>query len=130
VTTNHRNFTIERPLNIGDAKRDSEITELEQHLLELKQYILKWSKQDIPKSHKDSDEERHVLYTSAKSNRVVYLNRKYDNMGVSQTCPRGSRKGLRFRVRWSSRAGLSRRHHRNARGDEQSKHVLRKRTCP
>ena len=28
VTKNHRNFTIERPLNIGDANRDSEIAEL------------------------------------------------------------------------------------------------------
>ena len=60
VTENHRNFTIERPLK-------PEITELEHHLSELKQYILKWSKQDIEKSHKDSDEERHILYSSAKS---------------------------------------------------------------
>jgi hypothetical protein len=37
---------------------DSEITEVEQYLLELKQYILKWSKQDIEISHKDSAEER------------------------------------------------------------------------
>ena len=74
VTKNHRNFTIERPLNIGDATRDSEITELEQyllelqhHLLELKHIILRWSKQDIEKSHKDSAEERYILYTCAKS---------------------------------------------------------------
>ena len=53
---------------------DSEIAELEQnllelqhHLLELKQYLLEWSKQDIEESHKDSAEERHVLYSSAKS---------------------------------------------------------------
>ena len=44
-------------LNIGGANRDSEITELEHHLLELKQYILKWSKQDIEKSHEVSDDE-------------------------------------------------------------------------
>jgi hypothetical protein len=56
VTKNNRNFTIERPLKIGGANRDSEITELE-HLLELEQNILKWSKQDIQKSQKDSDEE-------------------------------------------------------------------------
>jgi len=44
----------ERPLNlnIGDSKRDLEITELEHHLQELKQYILKWSKQDMEKSQK------------------------------------------------------------------------------
>lgn len=48
----------------------SEIAELEHllevqhHLLELKQYILKWSKQDIEKSHKHSAEERYILYTS------------------------------------------------------------------
>ena len=41
-----------------DFDADSEITELEQHLWELKQYILKWSTQDIEKSQKDSDEER------------------------------------------------------------------------
>ena len=53
---------------------DSEIAELEQnllelqhHLLELKQYLLEWSKQDIEESHKDGAEERHVLYSSAKS---------------------------------------------------------------
>ena len=53
---------------------DSEIAELEQnllelqhHLLELKQYLLECSKQDIEESHKDSAEERHVLYSSAKS---------------------------------------------------------------
>jgi hypothetical protein len=45
----------------------SEIAELEHHLLELKHIILRWSKQDIEKSHKDSHEERHILYTSAKS---------------------------------------------------------------
>ena len=60
MTKNHRNFTIERPLNlnIGDSKRDLEITELEHHLQELKQYILKWSKQDMEKSQKDRVEER------------------------------------------------------------------------
>ena len=58
MTKNHRNFTIERPLKIGDANRDSEIAEREHHLLEVKQYILKWSKQDIEKSHEASDEER------------------------------------------------------------------------
>ena len=53
---------------------ESEIAELEHHLLELqhdllelKQYLLEWSKQDIEESHKDTAEERHVLYTSAKS---------------------------------------------------------------
>ena len=62
MTINHRNFTIERPLK-------PEITELE-HLLELKQYILKWSKQDIEKSHKDSDEERpprRLLWTQNRN---------------------------------------------------------------
>ena len=74
VTKNHRNFTIERPLK-------PEITELEHHLSELKQYILKWSKQDIEKSHKDSDEERHILYTSAKS----IINEKQRRVDILRT---------------------------------------------
>ena len=43
VTKNHRNFTIERPLNIGDGNRDFwyKIAELEHHLLELKHIILR-----------------------------------------------------------------------------------------
>ena len=51
-------FHDRETLNIGDANRDSEIAEREHHLLEVKQYILKWSKQDIEKSHEASDEER------------------------------------------------------------------------
>ena len=39
---------------------DSEVEELEQNLLE-------WTKQDIEKARRDSDDERIVLYTSAKS---------------------------------------------------------------
>ena len=53
---------------------DSEVAELEQnllelqhHLLELKQFLLEWTKQDIEKARQDSDDERIVLYNSAKS---------------------------------------------------------------
>ena len=53
---------------------DSEVEELEQnllelqhHLLELKQFLLEWTKQDIQKARRDSDDERIVLYNSAKS---------------------------------------------------------------
>ena len=53
---------------------DSEVEELEQnllelqhHLLELKQFLLEWTKQDIQKARQDSDDERNVLYNSAKS---------------------------------------------------------------
>ena len=53
---------------------DSEVAELEQnlwelqhHLLELKQFLLEWTKQDIQKARRDSDDERTILYNSAKS---------------------------------------------------------------
>ena len=53
---------------------DSEVAELEQnllelqhHLLELKQFLLEWTKQDIQKARRDGDDERTVLYNSAKS---------------------------------------------------------------
>ena len=53
---------------------DSEVADLEQnllelqhHLLELKQFLLEWTKQDIQKAQRDSDDERTVLYNSAKS---------------------------------------------------------------
>jgi hypothetical protein len=49
------------------AELEQHLLELQHHLLELKQYILRWSKQDIEKSHKDSAEERHILYSSARS---------------------------------------------------------------
>ena len=53
---------------------DSEVEELEQnllelqhHLLELKQFLLEWTKQDIQKARRDSNDERTVLYNSTKS---------------------------------------------------------------
>ena len=49
------------------AELEQQLLELQHHLLELKQYLLEWSKQDIEKSHRDSAEERYILYSSAKS---------------------------------------------------------------
>ena len=49
------------------AELEQHLLELQHHLLELKHIILRWSKQDIEKSHKASAEERYILYTCAKS---------------------------------------------------------------
>ncbi len=64
---------------------DSEVAELEQnllelqhHLLELKQFLLEWTKQDIQKAQQDSDDERTILYNSAKS--VIDAKRKRVNL--------------------------------------------------
>ena len=64
---------------------DSEVAELEQnllelqhHLLELKQFLLEWTKQDIEKARRDSNDERTVLYNSAKS----VINKKQKRMNL------------------------------------------------
>jgi hypothetical protein len=53
---------------------ESEIAELEQTLLELQHHLL---------SHKDSHEERHILYSSAKS--IIY---KKTEASKSSPCAR------------------------------------------